>query len=259
MSKTEWTWPAYFKRNAKYLLIAIASFIFFWNSVAIGEWVYALFGGELRGYGPGQQRWHRVWAVGFAGVFVFGLLIDAFNTWYYRKYPEEARRLKKRQEERQNEKTYEAKSSPMRASSIEPTADGDIVHRAELSKAEQGYTLRLSQGGQDDRIEKFGSEQAVKQHLEKDTPFRWGDFVTPAAIEQNSQVHEEMPPIGLLMDKLSLSGIFGALLSVILLTKYVTALTEDGMNNVLRGFVIVLAAVFGWWVGRQCSRLFKQK
>ncbi|MGR2741090.1 hypothetical protein ACUY1T_21790 [Billgrantia sp. Q4P2] len=113
--------------------------------------------------------------------------------------------------------------------------------------------------GQDDCIERFESEQAVKQYLEKNTPFRWGDFVTPAAIENNRQANEEKPPIVLLMDKLGLSGIFGSLLSVILVVKLFPALTEDGMNDVLRSGVIVLAAVFGWWVGRRCSRLLKQK
>ncbi|WP_189471682.1 hypothetical protein [Litchfieldella qijiaojingensis] len=257
------TWPEFLLYHLKYSLLAVVAFLFFWNSVAIGEWLYALFGAELRGYGPPQQRWHRVWAVGFVAMYLFGLMIGLFNMWYYRKHPEEASRLRKRQEERKNEKTYEAQNSPMRASFIEPTAAGDIVHRAELSKTEQGYALRLSQTGQDvqqeDRIEKFESEQAVKQYLEQNTPFRWGDFITPAAIEKNRQANEEIPPIGLLMDKLGLSGIFGSLLSIILVTKHMPALTEDGMSDVLRSFVIVLAAVFGWWVGRQCSRLFKQQ
>ncbi|EPC00180.1 hypothetical protein L861_14720 [Litchfieldella anticariensis FP35 = DSM 16096] len=267
MAARDMTWPGFFKRQAKYTLGVCAIFLFFWNSLVIWEWLYALFGGELRGYGPGQQRWHRVWAVGFVGMYLFGSLLDFIGVWYWQKYPEKRRQLeegdKQKQKERKNEKTYKAENSPMRASFIESTAAGDIVHRAELSKTEQGYALRLCQAGQDvqqdDRIEKFESEQAVKQYLEQNTSFRWGDFVTPATIEKNRQANEEIPPIGLLMDKLGLSGIFGSLLITILVIKFVPALTEDGMNDVLRSFVIVLAAVFGWWIGRRCSRLFKRK
>ncbi|MGR2741089.1 hypothetical protein ACUY1T_21785 [Billgrantia sp. Q4P2] len=144
MNKFAWTWSAFFKRNVKFFAVCLAAFLFFWNSVAILEWLYTLFGGELRGYGPAHQRWHRVWAMGVAGAFVFGFLVDAFNAWYHRKPPEEAERLKKRQEERQGEKTYEAIDSTMCASFVESTATGEIVHRAELSKKEQGYALRLS-------------------------------------------------------------------------------------------------------------------
>lgn len=67
MNKFEWTWSAFFKRNVKFFAVCLAALLFFWNSVAILEWLYTLFGGELRGYGPAQQRWHRVWAMGIAG------------------------------------------------------------------------------------------------------------------------------------------------------------------------------------------------
>lgn len=106
MNKLELTWLAFLKRNIKFFFVCLVAFLFFWNSVAIGEWLYSLFGAELRGYGPAQQRWHRVWAVGVVGAFVFGVLVDVFNMWYHRKHPEEARKLKKEKEKRKNEKTY---------------------------------------------------------------------------------------------------------------------------------------------------------
>ncbi|MFQ3790428.1 hypothetical protein [Halomonas sp. A29] len=98
MEKNYFEWTSFAKRNGKLFAACLAGAIFFWNSVDIGEWVYALFGGELRGYGPPQQRWHRVWAMGFASMYVFGTAIGLYNIWYYRKHPEEAERLKKRQE-----------------------------------------------------------------------------------------------------------------------------------------------------------------
>lgn len=178
MEKNCFEWTSFAKRNGKLFAVCLAGVLFFWNSVVLGEWVYALFGGELRGYGPPQQRWHRVWAMGFVIMYVFGTAIGLYNIWYYRKHPEEAERLKNRKEEPQDEKTYEATASPMRASFIESTPTGNIVHRAELSKKEQGYALRLIQAGQDDCIERFESEEAVKQYLEENTLFRWGDFFT---------------------------------------------------------------------------------
>ncbi|WP_249979216.1 hypothetical protein [Vreelandella olivaria] len=103
------------------------------------------------------------------------------------------------------------------------------------------------------------SEQMVKQYLEKNTTFRWGDFTTPAAIEKNRQANEEIPPAVLLMDKLGFSGICGVFLSALFVMKLWPALTEDGINDILKSLVIWIAAVCGWWIGKRCSRLFKQK
>ena len=81
-------WSAFAKRQAKLLFFTVCGVLLFWNSVAIGEWAYALFGGELKGYGPPQQRWHRVLAMGFVGMYIVGTALGIINMWRYRKYPE---------------------------------------------------------------------------------------------------------------------------------------------------------------------------
>ncbi|GHE21159.1 hypothetical protein [Halomonas urumqiensis] len=81
-------WSSFAKRQAGLFSSCLVCFLIFWNSVAIGEWAYALFGGELRGYGPPQQRWHRVLAMGFVGMYIVGTVLGVINMWRYRKYPE---------------------------------------------------------------------------------------------------------------------------------------------------------------------------
>ncbi|MGP5144570.1 hypothetical protein ACTXPD_19030 [Vreelandella alkaliphila] len=81
-------WSSFAKRQAKLTLVVATLVLFLWNSVAIGEWAYALFGGELRGYGPPEQRWHRVLAMGFVGMYILGTVLGIINMWRYRKYPE---------------------------------------------------------------------------------------------------------------------------------------------------------------------------
>ncbi|WP_249975212.1 hypothetical protein [Vreelandella olivaria] len=98
MKTTKWTWAAYIKRQAGFFSWCIGASILLWNSVALGEWAYGLFSAELVGYGPGQQRWHRIWAIGFVLVFLFGWSIDTFNTCYYRKNPHEYNPAKKGKE-----------------------------------------------------------------------------------------------------------------------------------------------------------------
>lgn len=91
MAKRDMSWKGFAKRNAINTLFACFAFVFFWNSLVIWEWLYALFGGELRGYGPDQQRWHRVWAVGFVGMFILVAILDFISVWYWKKYPEKRR------------------------------------------------------------------------------------------------------------------------------------------------------------------------
>jgi cbb3-type cytochrome oxidase subunit 3 len=91
MMARDMSWSGFFKRQVKYTLGTLALFLFFWNGVVIWEWLYALFGGELRGYGPGEQRWHRVWAMGFLGMYLVGSLMDFIAVWYWQKYPEKRR------------------------------------------------------------------------------------------------------------------------------------------------------------------------
>lgn len=91
MSKRDMSWKGFSKRNAVNACFACFAFVFFWNGVVIWEWLYALFGGELRGYGLAQQRWHRVWAVGFVAMFIFVAMLDALSIWHWQKYPEKRR------------------------------------------------------------------------------------------------------------------------------------------------------------------------
>uniref|UniRef100_UPI00201F571B hypothetical protein n=1 Tax=Vreelandella olivaria TaxID=390919 RepID=UPI00201F571B len=82
----------------------LAGFWFFWNSVSIGEWVYNLFGGELRGYGSDQQRWHRVWAIGFIGAYAFGTVQGLIIMWHYRKNPKAIKMLEERIKQKEQRK-----------------------------------------------------------------------------------------------------------------------------------------------------------
>lgn len=91
MAVRDMSWRGLLKRNAINALFASFAFVFFWNGVVIWEWLYALFGGELRGYGLVQQRWHRVWAVGFVVMFAFVAFFDFISVWYWVKYPEKRR------------------------------------------------------------------------------------------------------------------------------------------------------------------------
>lgn len=189
MSNSVWTWAAFVKRNVKLSAICLAGGLFLWNGVVLWEWLSALFGWESHGYTVGEQRKYRFFSMVFLVLFMFGVLLDVFNTLYYRKHPEEAKKLKNNQIKRKVAKSYKAQNSSIRTSFVESTVTGDIIHRAELSQLEKGYVLCISRSGQelqvDDFVKKFESEQAVKQYLEKKTPFRWGDFATPAAIENN--------------------------------------------------------------------------
>ena len=87
--KREFTWRAFWIRQFKmYISISLVCG-FLWNSIAIGEWGYELFGETLDGYGPPQQRWHRVIASGF---FVWGVIItimDLIGTWHHIQNPDE--------------------------------------------------------------------------------------------------------------------------------------------------------------------------
>lgn len=94
----KWEWSSYFKRQAKFLMTCLIGGLFFWNSVTVLEWAYELFDAELRGYGEGTQRWHRIWAVGFFLFFVLGCAVDTFNTLYYRKHPDRYPPARRRKE-----------------------------------------------------------------------------------------------------------------------------------------------------------------
>ncbi|MFQ3789858.1 hypothetical protein [Halomonas sp. A29] len=87
MSKSVWAWAAFLKRNVKLFAVCLAGFVFLWNGLDLWEWLCALFGWESQGYTSGEQRKYRFFASGFVVVFMLGLLLDVFNTRYYRKYP----------------------------------------------------------------------------------------------------------------------------------------------------------------------------
>lgn len=53
-------WPTVFLRFLKFLLIFSFPVIVIWNYVDIARFIYGVFGSELVGYGPDQQRWYRI-------------------------------------------------------------------------------------------------------------------------------------------------------------------------------------------------------
>ncbi|KOO58413.1 hypothetical protein WH43_09100 [Rheinheimera sp. KL1] len=89
MNKNRFTWKNFSIRQLE--LYAVTGFLFYvmWNSLELAQYVFEYFGRTLEGYGPPQQRWHRVIAGGFLVWALVITLMDMISVWHYTKNPDE--------------------------------------------------------------------------------------------------------------------------------------------------------------------------